>query len=83
MVTRTDIANKKEYSLVHYKGTSSFRGCQCYKDCTCREDYKPEEVNHYRLTIHNLTSKRPKSKSFYFDTLEEVNNKILSIKTLA
>lgn len=65
-----------EYTIRHYTGHTEFSGCQCFKDCTCHEDFLSEPVDYYTLSINNLTSKRPKSKTIRYNTLDEIVNYI-------
>lgn len=54
--------------LYHHTGFSKFRGCQCFKDCTCHEDFKGGEYNFYSV-------KRKGRKTTFHKNLEEAENR--------
>lgn len=53
----------EDYKLVHYSNTIKFQGCQCTKDCTCREDYKSWTEEYYRVVPTDTT--KGKGQKFY------------------
>ncbi len=50
--------------MYHHTGKTTFKGCQCMKDCTCYEDFKSCNYDYY-------TVKRKNKKTTYHNTLEE------------
>jgi hypothetical protein len=76
MVIEDTISYCPEFEIKHYQGKTKFYSCKCRNTCDCRVTFKSEVVDYYTLTINNLTSKRGKSKTFHFDTLEEVISKL-------
>ena len=46
---KTIIEHTKDYTVYHHKGNTKFNGCQCFKDCTCNEDFKSESYNYYSV----------------------------------
>ena len=79
MITVTTLEESKKYQIKHYTGNTEFPGCQCYTNCLCKEDFKSEVINEYSITIYNLTSKRPKSKTKRYNTLEECYEHLTNI----
>jgi len=75
MITKKDIESNDQYEIRYYTGNTVFKGCQCYSDCNCRNDFKSQVVDHYTLTV----LKKKKSKTFYYNTLEEVDNHIKNL----
>jgi len=46
---------KREFgnSMYHCTGLTKFTGCQCWRDCTCNEDFIPEKYDYYKIVrIH-------------------------------
>ena len=68
----------EDYILRHTKGNTIFEGCQCYKDCTCHEDFVPESFEYWN--VKNLKSK--KMKVSRYSTLEQAKARIEQIKQL-
>lgn len=56
------------YSVYYHKYKIPFRGCQCYKSCSCAEDHKNPEVEHF--TVLKTIGKKHKSK--YCNNLKDV-----------
>lgn len=52
--------------MYNHTGTTSFSGCQCFKNCSCNEDFKSSSYNYY-------TVKRKNKKTTFHQTLEEAN----------
>jgi hypothetical protein len=50
--------------MYHHTGTWRFTGCQCFKDCSCSEDFIPSKYNYY-------TVKRKNKKTTTHSTLNE------------
>jgi hypothetical protein len=49
--------------MYHHTGVTRFSGCQCIKDCTCNEDFKPRNYDFFsvvrkgkKTTIHTTES---------------------------
>ena len=76
MITSETIEENSNYEIRHYTGSTEFGGCSCFKDCDCRNNFIKQKVEHYTLTIIKRTSKKTKSKTFYYDTLEQVQDHI-------
>ena len=49
--------------MYHHTGMSTRGGCQCFKDCSCYEDFKPAPYDYY-------TVKRKNKKTTFHQTLE-------------
>lgn len=52
--------------MYHHTGTTRFTGCQCFKDCSCNEDFKPAKYDYYTVL-------RKGKKTTNHQTLEEAN----------
>jgi hypothetical protein len=50
--------------LYHHTGITRFRGCQCIKDCSCNEDFKPSNYDYYTVV-------RKGKKTTFHNTLQE------------
>jgi hypothetical protein len=62
-----EIVKENELNVMyHHVGTTSFKGCQCYKDCSCAENFKPVEYDYY-------TVQRKGKKTTSHKNLEEAN----------
>lgn len=46
---KTIIQQTKDFTVFHHTGMSSFGGCQCYKDCTCKEDFTSAPYDYYTV----------------------------------
>ncbi len=55
--------------MYHHIGTTRYVGCQCFKDCTCREDFTPRPYDYY--TIRRI-AKSGKMKTIHETTLEKI-----------
>lgn len=60
-----------KYELYHHTGYTVFRGCQCFKDCNCNKDFKPEYYDYY--TVKKLFNK---IKTTNHKTLEDAVKRI-------
>jgi hypothetical protein len=80
MITSETIEENNNYEIRHYTGCTEFRGCSCFNDCDCRNNFIKQKVEHYTLTIIKRTSKKTKSKTFYYDTLEQVQTHLNQTK---
>ena len=59
------VIKENEYNvLLRRNGYTYFRGCQCFKDCGCKEGFKSEEYEHYAVIRKN-------KKETIHKTLEE------------
>jgi len=81
------ILETKLYYLRNITGTTHFKGCQCYKNCTCNEDFITVHYSYYtvkrktgrcKTTIHN-TLEEAKDRCKFLDKLCEESN--LNINT--
>lgn len=60
-----------EYIVYHHTGTTSFTGCQCIKDCTCKNVFTSSPYNYY-----SVKKKFGKHKTTFHNTLEDVRIRI-------
>lgn len=67
-----------DHHLREHKGVTSFTGCQCFKDCTCHEDFTP--ISYHYFTVKNRKSKKRKTTTH--NTLDEALERIKFIKSL-
>ena len=72
---KTILENHKDYQLVHYSHTIKFQGCQCMKDCTCKEDYIPWKEEYYRVVPTDTTKGRGQ-KFYKYDLALKMYNKV-------
>ena len=63
---RRIIRQNKENIMYNHIGITEFNGCQCFKDCTCHEDFEPTTYDYY-------TVKRGNKKTTTHQTLEDAN----------
>lgn len=66
----TIIRSNKFYEISKEERTATFIGCQCFKDCTCRDEFKPYDF-HYYLVKNFVGNKKDKS----YQTLNEANER--------
>ena len=69
MSQRTKIKESDKSTMYHYKYNTSFSGCQCLKDCYCKEDFKTETIEYYKI-IRTKNEKGSVHKS-----IEEANER--------
>ena len=63
------IIKENDFNIMYiHNGTTKFKGCQCFKDCTCNKYFKPSEYNYYTVCRKN-------KKTTTHQTLEEANNR--------
>jgi hypothetical protein len=74
---RTVIEETELYTLSHMTGKTKFRGCQCFKDCTCNEDFKSEDYDYY-----TVKKKFNKVKTTNHGTIEDARIRIEFLKTI-
>lgn len=48
MAKRIVFDNEKNI-MFHHTGITRYNGCQCFGDCSCREDFKPKEYDYYTV----------------------------------
>lgn len=72
---KTILESHEDYQLVHYSHTIKFQGCQCMKDCTCKEDYKPWKEEYYRVVPTDTTKGRGQ-KFYKYELALKMYNKI-------
>lgn len=62
-----EIIKENELNVMyHHTGTTRFAGCQCFRDCSCNEDFTPAYYDYY-------TVKRKSKKTTNHRTLEDAN----------
>ena len=61
-MANTIIKQNSKNILYHHKGVTNFKGCQCYKDCSCSIDFEPQEYNFY--TVKKNWEKDNKSRKY-------------------
>ena len=66
------------YILRNITGTTSFKGCQCYKDCSCNEDFI--KTNYSYFTVKRKTGKH---KTTFHNTLKEAKERCEFLKKLS
>lgn len=44
-------------AMFHYEGITKFTGCQCFKDCDCRERFIPQKFSYYTVLRRNNRNK--------------------------
>jgi hypothetical protein len=69
MSQRTKIKENNKATMYHYKGKTGFRGCQCFKDCYCKEDFKAEYFEYYSVVRFK------NSKKSRHETIKEANER--------
>ncbi len=60
---------------IHCVEITEYNGCQCIKDCLCRENFKPEKIEYYIV-------KRKQKKTTTHKTLDEANSRWEYINSL-
>ena len=73
------LSSDSDYTLREHKGLAKFSGCQCFKDCSCKEEYVP--VAYWYFTVKNTKSKK-RQKTTKHSTLEEAQERIALIKSI-
>lgn len=68
---RTIIEDTKDYRVYHHTGMTRYRGCQCFGDCSCRENFKSEPYDYY-----TVKKKFNKHKTTVHGNLEQVKSRI-------
>jgi hypothetical protein len=76
-MARTLIIPTELYDVYLHEGQTRFQGCQCTKDCTCHEDFKPSEYKYY--TVHRKVGRY---KTTRHETMEEVEKRIQLLEQL-
>jgi hypothetical protein len=69
---RTIVKQTDNEKMVHHTGITRFSGCQCFKDCTCNEDFKPAPFDYYTV-VRRIGTK--KQKTTVHQTIEEANER--------
>lgn len=59
------------YDLIHHTGMTSFSGCQCFKDCSCHEDFVSTPYDFYAVK-----KKINKIKTTHHSTIDEARIRI-------
>ena len=39
--------------MYHHTGITRFTECQCFNDCSCKEDFKPTNYDYYTVKRKN------------------------------
>lgn len=60
------------YAVYYEKNTSRFQGCQCFKDCTCQEDFIPVEYEQFTV-IKKIGKKKTTHHSNLIQTVARIN----------
>ena len=63
--------------LRHIKGTSKFGGCQCFKDCGCKDDFIPVDFEYWIVT-----KKFNQPKTSLHNDIESAYDKIRYLKAI-
>lgn len=73
-----EIIEENEYNVIyHHTGKSKFTGCQCFKDCSCSEDFIPGNYDFYTVkrkgkkTTNHYSLEEAKKR---FDFVNKLNN---------
>mgnify|MGYP000856565938 FL=1 len=69
------IKESEKAIIVHLTGHHKFKGCQCFKDCSCKEDFKPSEIDCYSVT------RKGKNRLFY-ETLDKAYERFDFVNSL-
>jgi hypothetical protein len=68
---RTIVKQTDNEKMVRHTGITSFSGCQCFKDCTCNEDFKPAPFDYYTV-VRRIGTKKQKTYTCKY-TIDFVN----------
>jgi hypothetical protein len=69
---KTIIKQTESEKMVHHTGITRFSGCQCFKDCTCNEDFNPKSFSYYTVVRRMGTKKQ---KTTIHNSIEEANER--------
>lgn len=69
------IAQSDKAIICHITGIDKFKGCQCHGDCSCKEDFKPSELNYYSVT-------RIGKNRLFYETLDQAYKRFNFINSL-
>lgn len=69
---RTIVEETKEYIVYHHTGMTRFTGCECYKDCTCSNDFIPAPYNYY-----TVKKKFGRHHTTHHNSLDEVKERLI------
>ena len=64
-------------AMYHHTGMTRFRGCQCFRDCSCREDFKSEHYDYYTVVRKNKKTTNHHSEedaNIRWDFVSALNN---------
>ena len=67
----TIIEETSEYIVYNHTGVTRYTGCQCIRDCTCKEDFVSYGYNFY-----SVKKKFGKHNTTHHNTLDEVKARI-------
>jgi len=74
---KTMLEEMPEYQLWHEVGITHFNGCQCFKDCNCKEDFVSESYEVWRIR-----KRVNKVKTSSHSSLKEAQERIAFIMAL-
>ena len=76
-MARVIIKETDRVILYHHTGITYFKGCQCFKDCTCNDDFIPSKYD-----IYSVFKKFNKPRTTHHNTLEEAHKRIDFLGTI-
>lgn len=76
-MSKSILVDTELYTLSYIDSIIRFSGCQCFKDCTCNEDFKP-----YRYKYYTVKKKFNKIKTTKHNKLSEAIERIQYLETL-
>lgn len=74
-MARKTIKENKFNLMRHHTGTTKFTGCQCFKDCSCNDDFKPSNYDYYSVLRKN-------KKTTIHKTLQEAEERWIYVNNL-
>tara|TARA_R110001599_G_scaffold109319_1_gene272817 strand:- start:45 stop:269 length:225 start_codon:yes stop_codon:yes gene_type:complete len=73
---RKEVIKESEKAIIiHLTGHHKFKGCQCFKDCSCKDDFVPEEIDCYSVT-------RKGKNRLFFGSIDEAMKRFNFINSL-
>ena len=69
---KTIIKQTESERMIHHTGITRFTGCQCFKDCACKEDFKSVPFDYYTVIRRIGTNKQ---KTTIHQTLRETEKR--------
>ena len=74
---RVIIEQTDKYTLYHHTGMTRFRGCECFKDCNCHNNFVPTYYDYY--TVSKTVNRR---RTTHHNNLEDARERINFINSL-